>query len=103
MPGSLRKRARSTWQSWLKHQGLASQRCPLRPDAGPALPLCQRAPHLREDLGLLAAVGDPHPLELAVELDIDVEVVGVLVEVQERPGFSREVAALALPQPGKLA
>ena len=76
---------------------------PARPDAGPALPLCQRGLYLCKKLGLLAEAGDPHPLELAVELDVDVEVVGVLVEVQERPGFSREVAALALPQPGKLA
>jgi hypothetical protein len=33
--------------------------------------------------------GDPHPLELGVEPDVDIEVTGILVEVQERPG-SRE-------------
>jgi hypothetical protein len=52
---------------------------------------------------MLAAAGDPHALEPAVELDVDIEVTGILVEVQERPGSSREVTAFALLQPGEIA
>jgi len=52
---------------------------------------------------LLITAGDLHALELAVELHIDIEVTGICVEVKERPGSLREIAALALPQSGQLA
>ncbi len=47
--------------------------------------------------------GDPHALELAAEPRIDIEVTGILVEVQERPGSPRKITALALPQLGQFA
>ena len=54
-------------------------------------------------MSLLAGAGDPHALERAVELDVDVEVTGILVEVKEGPGPAGEVTALALAQFGELA
>lgn len=62
----------------------------------------ERFSHLCEEIGLLVVAGDLHALERAVEPDIDVEVTGILVEVKERAGSPREIAALALPQLGEL-
>jgi hypothetical protein len=50
---------------------------------------------------LLGGGRDLHAQELAVEPDVDIEVTGILVEMQECPGSAREVTALALPQLGK--
>jgi hypothetical protein len=47
--------------------------------------------------------GDSHAFERAVEPNVDVEVAGILMTVEKRPGPPREVAPLALPQPGELA
>lgn len=77
-----------------------------RPRPGRAGPLGGRLEclsHPGEEIGLFIGAGDPYALERAVELDVDVEVTGILVEVQERPGSTREVTALALPQLGELA
>jgi len=54
--------------------------------------------HQGEKLRLFGLASDSHPLELAAELDIDVEVAGILVEVQEGMRPPGEVAALARSQ-----
>jgi hypothetical protein len=49
----------------------------------PGLPL-KRFPHQGEEAGLFGVARDRQALELAVELDVDVEAACILVEVQER-------------------
>jgi len=51
---------------------------------------------------LFLTAGDPHAFGRDVELDVDVEVAGILVAVKKCPGPPREVAALTLPQRGEL-
>jgi hypothetical protein len=63
----------------------------------------ERCSYATQERGLLAFAGHTHPLELAVEPDIDIEIGGVLVEVNEGPRSQREVTALALVQGGKPA
>lgn len=46
----------------------------------------ERFPQPREEIGLFAAAGDSYALECAVELHVDIDFTGILVEVQERPG-----------------
>lgn len=45
----------------------------------------ERFPHLGEETGLLLGAGDLHAVEGAVELNVDVQVTGILVEMKERP------------------
>jgi hypothetical protein len=52
---------------------------------------------------LLLGAGDLHALEAAAELNVDVEVTGILVEMKERLGPTREVTALSFTQLGELA
>jgi hypothetical protein len=65
----------------------------------------KRSAHSREKIGLLLVAGHPRATERAVESYVDVEVPGVLVEVQERSGAPRErtpPALVQLREPAKL-
>jgi hypothetical protein len=59
--------------------------------------------HQVKKRGLFGLARDSHPLELAAELDIDVEVASIFVEVKKGVRPPGEVAALALSQPRELA
>ena len=59
--------------------------------------------YLGEQSDLFNPTCDPHALECAGEPDVDVELASILMKVQEGPGSAREVAALALSQPGERA
>jgi proteasome activator-like protein len=58
----------------------------------------ERISYQGEELGLFGGARDPHPLELAAQFDVDVEVASILMEVQEGVRSPGEVAAFALPQ-----
>jgi len=58
----------------------------------------QSVPQARDEVFLLGRSGHLHALEVVAESDVDVEVAGILVKVQERARAPREVAALALAQ-----
>src|SRR5262249_25945652 len=64
-------------------------------------PECLTHPH--EEASLLSSGGHPDALERAVQPDIGVQVAVIFVEMKERTGTPREIAALALPQLCKLA
>lgn len=48
-------------------------------------------------------IGDSHAFERPVKPDVNIDLAVILVEVKERPGAAREVAALALSQLRKTA
>ena len=52
---------------------------------------------------MLTTIGDSHAFERPVELDVNIDLAVIGVEMQERPGAAREVAALALAQLRKTA
>jgi hypothetical protein len=53
------------------------------PGAGEELGRSERRLDLREEVSPVGIAGDPLPLERRVEPDVDVEVTGLLVEVEE--------------------
>jgi len=63
----------------------------------------QRFSHSCEQVGLFGLAGDLHALELGIEPDINVQIVGILVEMKQCTVGTREATALALSQLRQLA
>lgn len=102
--GHLRARQHTTTDKILRRgsvnrRSLRARHC----TAGSSRERSQQPTYLGEQSHLFAATGDLHALKRAGEPDVDIEVAGVLMKVEEGSGSAREVTPLALSQLGERA